>query len=112
VVYVSNCNVQALDIVTNMLNKADRVIKSRRMRWECHVACMGDSSCAYRILVGRAEKKRPVGRPRRRWEDNIKMYLQEMEWGGGGRVVDWIDVAQYRDRWRELIEAVMNLRVP
>jgi hypothetical protein len=58
-----------------------RVIKSRRMRWAGHVARMGEGIGAYRILVGRREGRRPLGRPRRRWEDNIKMDLQEMEWG-------------------------------
>jgi hypothetical protein len=62
---------------------------------------------AYRILVGRPEGRRPLGRPRRRWEDNIKMILQEVEWDG----VDWIDMAQDRDRWRAVVSAVMNLRV-
>jgi hypothetical protein len=79
-----------------------RVIKSRRMRWAGQVACMGEGGCAYRILVGRPEGKRPLGRPRRRWD------LQEVGWGGMG----WIDMAQDRNRWRELMNAVMNLRVP
>jgi hypothetical protein len=69
---------------------------------------MGEGRGAYRILVGRPEGKRPLGRPRRRWENNIKMYLQEVGWEG----VDWIDMAQDRDRWRALVNAVMNLRVP
>jgi hypothetical protein len=85
-----------------------RVIKSRRMRWAGHVACMGEGRGAYKILVGRPEGRRPLGRPRRRWEDNIKMDLQEVGWGG----VDWIDMAQDRDRWRAVVSAVMNLRVP
>jgi hypothetical protein len=68
---------------------------------------MGVVRGAYRILVGRPEGRRPLGRPRRRWEDNIKMDLQEV--GGGG--LDWIDLAQDRDRWRALVSAVMNLRV-
>jgi hypothetical protein len=62
----------------------------------------------YRILVGRSEGRRPLGRPRCRWEDNIKTYLQEVGWGG----MDWIDMAQDRDRWRELVSVVMNLWVP
>jgi hypothetical protein len=61
----------------------------------------------YKILVGRPEGRRPFGRPRSRWEDNIKMYLQDVEWG-----IDWIDLAQDRDRWRAVVNAVMNLRVP
>jgi hypothetical protein len=87
-----------------------RVIKSRRMRWAGHVARMGEGRGAYRDLVGRPEGRRSLGRPRRRWKDNIKMDLEEVEWGGGG--MDWIDMAQDRDRWRALVSAVMNLRVP
>jgi hypothetical protein len=71
-----------------------RVIKSRRMRWAGHVARMGDRRCVYRVLVGKRERKRPLERPRRRWEDNIKMDLQEVGCGG----MDWIEVAQDRDR--------------
>jgi hypothetical protein len=85
-----------------------RVIKSRRMRWAGHVARMGEGIGAYRVLVGRPEGRRPLGSPRRRWEDNIKMDLQEVGWGG----VDWTDMAQDRGRWRALVNAVMNLRVP
>jgi hypothetical protein len=85
-----------------------RVIKSRRMRWVGHVARMGKGRGAYRVLVGRPEGRRPFGRPRRRWEDNIKMDLQELGWGG----MDWIDMTQDRDRWRAVVIAVMNLRVP
>jgi hypothetical protein len=69
---------------------------------------MGEGRGAYRILVGRSEGKRPLGRPMLRWEDNIQMDLQEVGWGG----MDWIDMAQDRDRWRALVSAVMNLRVP
>jgi hypothetical protein len=69
---------------------------------------MGMGRGAYRVLVGRPEGRRPLGRPRRRWEDNIKMDLQEVGWWG----MDWIDMAQDRDRWRALVSAVMNLRVP
>jgi hypothetical protein len=69
---------------------------------------MGEKRNVYRLLVGKPEGKRPLGRPRRRWVDNIKMDLLEICWGG----VDWIGLAQYRDKWRVLVNAVMNLRVP
>jgi hypothetical protein len=84
------------------------MIKSRRMRWAGHVAQMGEKRNAYRILVGIPEGKKPLGRPRRRWVDNIKMDLRETGWDG----VDWIDLAQNRDQWRALVNTVMNLRVP
>ena len=85
-----------------------RVIKSRRMRWAGHVARMGEERGEYRVLVGKPEGKRPLGRPRRRWVDNIRMDLQEVGCG----YVDWIGLAQDRDRWRTLVSAVMILRVP
>ncbi|KAJ4450651.1 hypothetical protein ANN_02080 [Periplaneta americana] len=85
-----------------------RNIKSRRLRWAGHVARMGESRNAYRVLVGRLEGKRPLGRPRRRWEGNIKMDLREV--GYDDR--DWINLAQDRDRWRAYVRAAMNLRVP
>jgi hypothetical protein len=84
-----------------------RVINSRRLRWAGHVARRGERRGAYRALVGKPEGGRPLGRPRRRWEDNMKMDLREVGWGG----VDWINLAQDRDRWRALVNAVMNLRV-
>jgi len=73
------------------------------MRCVGHVARMGERS-AYRVLVGISQRKSPLGRPRRRWEDNIKVDLQEVEWG-----MDWIDLARYRDRWRAVINAAMTL---
>jgi len=85
-----------------------QVIKSRRMRWVGHVVHMGDRRGVYRVLVGKPEGKRPLGRPRCRWEDNIKMNLQEVGCGG----MDWIKLAQGRDRWWALVNVVMNLQVP
>jgi len=84
-----------------------RVVKSRRMRWAGHLASMGEGRGVHRVLVGNPEGKRPLGRPRRRWEDNIKMDLREVEGGG-----DWMDLAQNRDKWRALVNTVMNFRVP
>jgi hypothetical protein len=85
-----------------------QLIKSRRMRWAEHAARMGDGRGVYRVLVGKPEGKGQLGRPRGRWEDNIKMGLQEVGCGS----VDWIKLAHYGDRWRKLVNAVMNLRVP
>jgi hypothetical protein len=85
-----------------------RVIKSRRVRWAGHVERMGERRGAYRALVGKSGGRRPLGRPRRRWEDNIKIYLRKVEWGG----MDWINLVQDRDRWQDVVNAVMNLRVP
>ena len=85
-----------------------RVIKSRRMRWAGHVARTGEERGVYMILVGKPEGKRPLGRPRRRWVDNIRMDLQEVGCG----YMDWIGLAQDRDSWRTLVSAVMNFRVP
>ena len=85
-----------------------RVIKSRRMRWAGHVASMGEEWGVYRVLVGKPEGKTPLGRPSRRWACNIRMDLQEVGCG----YVDWMGLAQDRDRWRTLVSAVMNLRVP
>jgi hypothetical protein len=81
-----------------------RVIKARKMRWAGHVARMGEVRGAYNILVGKPEGRRPLGRPGRRWEDNIKMDLREIGFGA----VDWIHWAQDRDRWRALVNTVMN----
>ena len=85
-----------------------RVIKSRRMRWAGHVARMEEERGVYKVLVGKPDCKRPLGRPRRRWEDNIKMELKEVGRGCG----DWMGLAQDRDRWRALVSTVMNFRVP
>jgi hypothetical protein len=85
-----------------------RIIKSRRMRWAGHVAGMEEKRNACRLLVGKPEGKRPLGRPRRRWVYTIRMDLGEMRWGD----VDWIGLAQDRNRWRALVNSVLNLRVP
>jgi hypothetical protein len=85
-----------------------RVIKSRRMRWAGHMARMGEGSCVYRVLVGRPECKRPLGRTRHWWEDNIKMDLREI----GIDRANWFRLAQDRVRWRAFVNTVMNLRVP
>ena len=85
-----------------------RVIKSRRMRWVGHVARTREERGVYRVLVVKPEGKRPLGRPRRRWVDNIRLDLQEVGCG----YMDWIGLAQDRDRWLTLVSAVMNLRVP
>jgi hypothetical protein len=84
-----------------------RQIKSRRMRWAGHVARMVEERKLYNVLVGNPEGKRPLGRPRRRWEDGIRMDLREIGWGS----VEWIQLAKDRDRWRALVNTVMNLRV-
>ena len=84
------------------------MIKSRRLRWAGPVARMGVEREVYRVLMGKSEGRRPLGRPRRRWVDNIRTDLQEVGCG----YMDWIGLAQNRDRWRTLVSAVMNLRVP
>jgi hypothetical protein len=85
-----------------------RVIKARRMRWMGHAALMGKGRGVYRVLVGRPEGKRPLGRPRRRWEDNIRMDLMEIGIDGA----NCIQLAQDRVQWRACVNTVMNLRVP
>jgi hypothetical protein len=84
------------------------MLKSRRMRWARYVAWMGKKRNAYGLLVGKPERKRPLGRPRNWWMDNIKMDLGDMGW----RDVAWIGLAQDRNRWRALVNSVLNLRVP
>ena len=85
-----------------------RVVKPKRMRWAGHVTRMGEGRGVYRVLVGKPKGKRPLGRPRHRREDNIKMDLQEV----GGGCGDWMELAQDRDRWRALVSTARNLRVP
>jgi len=85
-----------------------RVIKSRRMRWAGHVERMGEERGVYGVLMGRPEGKRPLGRRRRKWVDNIRTDLQEVGCG----YMDWTGLAQDRDSWRTVVSAVMNLRVP
>ena len=85
-----------------------RVIKSRRMRWAGHVVRMEEGRGVHDVLMGKPEGKRPLGRPRCRWEDNIKMDLQEVRRGCG----DSMELAHYRDMWRALVSTVMNFRVP
>jgi hypothetical protein len=85
-----------------------RIIKSRRIKWAGHVARIREKRNAYRLLVGKPEGKRPLGRPRRRWVDNIGMDIGEVGWGD----VDWIGLGKDRNGWRALVNSVLNLRVP
>jgi hypothetical protein len=93
----------------NLYSSSDiiRQAKSRRMRWAGHVARMGEERKVYKVLVGKPKGNRTLGRPRRRWEDGIRMDLRGIGLGG----VDWIRLAQDRDRWRAVMSAVMNFRV-
>jgi hypothetical protein len=84
-----------------------RKIKSRRMRWAGHVARMGEEREVYKVLVKKLEGRRPLEKPRRRWEDEIRMHLGKTGWGS----VEWIQLAQDRDRWRAVVNTAMNLRV-
>jgi hypothetical protein len=101
---------RALEKLNNLYSSLNifRVIKSRRIRWVGHVARMGAGRGVYRFLVGKTEGKRPLEIPRRRWERNIKMDLRKEGCGD----MDWIELAEDRDRWRALVNAVMYLRVP
>jgi len=99
------CNEELRDLYS--LSNIVRMVKSRRMRWAGHVARMAEGRGVHRVLVGKPEGTRPLGRPRHRWEDNIKMDLREV--GGGG---DWMELAQDRDRLWALVNTVMNFRVP
>jgi hypothetical protein len=98
-----------MNIIAAVYSSPDiiRQLKSRRMRWAGHVACMGEGRNVYRVLVGKPEGKLPRERPRHRWEDGLKMDLGEIGWGG----VEWIHLAQDRDSWQALVNAVMNLWV-
>jgi hypothetical protein len=84
------------------------MIKSRRVRWAGHVARMGEMKYAYRILVGKPEGKRPLGSPRHRWVDNVKIVVRDIGWDG----IDWINLAQDKDQWMALVNTMMNLWVP
>ena len=100
-----------LEIIWNDHGKAPniaRVIKSRRLRWTVHVARMEEGRSAFKILTGKPTGKRPLGRPRRRWEDNIRMDLEEIGINAG----NWVDSAQDRNYWRALANVALNLRVP
>jgi len=99
-------NEEVNDLYSSPINV--RVIKSRRMRCVGHVACVGERRGMYRVLVGKPEAERPLGRDRHRWENSIKVDLQEVGCGG----MDWIELAQDRDSWWALVNAVMNLQVP
>jgi hypothetical protein len=96
------------DELHSLNSSLNRVIKSRRMRWAGHVAHMGEGRGVYRVLVGRPESKRPLGRPRLRWKDNIKLDLGEI----GIDEANWIQLAQDRVQWRAFVSTVMNFRVP
>jgi hypothetical protein len=82
-------------------------MKSRRMKWVEHMACMGEDRKLYKVLVGKPQGKRPLGRPRHRWEYGIRMYLREIGWEG----VEWVQLAQDKDRWQVVVNVVLNLQV-
>jgi hypothetical protein len=93
--------------VVRLWSNIIRMMKSRRMSWAGHVARMGQKRNPYKLLVGKPEGKRPLGRSRRRWVDNIRIHLGEIRWDG----TDWIDLAQDNGQWRAVVNTVMNLRV-
>jgi hypothetical protein len=95
-------------VVMHKTSNIVRVIKARRMRWAGHVARRGSRRGVYRVLIGKPESNRPLGRPKRRWEDNIKMDLREI----GTEGANWIRLAQSGIQWRAFVNAVMGLRVP
>ena len=95
---------KVMDALPNIV----RVAKSRRMRWAGQVTSIGEGRVVHRVLVRKPEGKRPLGRPWRRWDDNIKLDLQEV----GGGCGDWMELAQDRERWRAFVNAVMNIRIP
>ena len=101
------CNTQEMNDLYSSPNIVLE-IKSRRMRWAGNVACMGDRRGVYKVSLGKPEGKKALGKPRRRWKNNIKMDLQEV----GCEGMDWIELAQDRDSWRTLVNVVMNIRVP
>jgi hypothetical protein len=108
---VTGCSIKLLNEEIRDLYSSPsiiRMIKSRKMRWAGHVARIWDKRNAYRLLVGKPEGNRPLGRSRHRWVDNIRLDLGEVGWGG----VDWIGLAKDRNRWRSLVNSVMNFRVP
>jgi hypothetical protein len=86
-----------------------RQIESRRLKWARRVARTGEKRNVYKVLMRKSEVKRPLERPRRRWEDGIRIDVKEIGWGWGG--MEWIQLAQERDRWRALVNTVINLRV-
>jgi hypothetical protein len=101
-------NEELCDLYSSPSTSIIRIIKSRKMRWAGHIARMGEKRNAYRLLMGKPEGKRPLGRPRRRLVDNIRMDLGEVGWSD----VDWIGLALDRNRWRDLVNSVLNFRVP
>jgi hypothetical protein len=111
--YPSNCSTEWRKLhkgeLHNLYSSPDitRQIKSRRMKRAGHVACMGEGRKVYRVLVGKPKGKTPLGRPRHRWEDGLKVDVREIDWRG----VEWIHLAQDRDQWQAVVTAVMNLWV-